>query len=1181
MSVEAPHDVAGAASAPLQRTTLSLSSNWAAPLTYDVLQPHEDGGASATREPVFVGRRELLGSLENAISDPDSRGTYLISGYRGAGKTSLVIEAARRANRRLKSRGHHSLRLVLNSSDVSASLEPAERARTPELRIDARRLLTSLLRALRNRFPEGKARNEADREFARLIARTYEKSEAARYSAKARQVAETSTVRSVETRRSLEIANVLKAVAAVAALSVLGLGGVALLRSSAASIQAACIVLAGVAIISFSTAVHRSRKIAQSTVADTEAEFDNSLHQVESDLKDILDRLAQNKKKVRTLFVLEELDKVDDADGEQLGAVIRYFKNLFTQAPALFFFLTDKEYYDVIDGKMVAARRAGTYAIEHTFFTHRVFVTRPSLDECLDYFKEVLTDPDAGDAVELIRRNAGVRQLPVVKMTPTERFLRVLLFRSQNHLFDLKDEMGGYLEIDDSGPRLVFDEHNMPPEEQVLAAFHFLLEQKATLYRFGGGREYANEILRNCLSSLFADVGSDEPQRVEIVPSSSSDAEHDEANRKVSAQLRRPERTRIAEALDSLIGDLDRGGAIDEHVQSPRGPNERSFSWLPNALTAFAPVPKFEPHEEALREQLLRAIRICGQFGDSGPLRSVVSTSVDADSLASQFQARIEEVRDVSEPLSREDAARRSGQIVRDLAPILTAAHARHQARLVANGWLLSPVGTDGSVQTVTASVESVSVGTLVVYGTDDDRQPLVQGALKSTPPGPVVVVLVDDDPGLTDGQRSSTLARWRAALEPNAAARLVLATMVPLCEGVDRATADQEWGQVTGDEVALGRFWATQGTPSEPSDVGPGLDVGPAWLGIFDHEELRYESLTAAMASWLTQGDPLLAAPVGSGTKLETLSRAFRHAAMASDHPTLLYDPAVSGPIAPLPPDSERRLLEKGRLIPIDPGGPSPPTLSGARQVLTDSIGFLDFTSRGSGEVKMSTLRLSDDVSAVMELADFVADHDLGQAIHLFRTAAERNHHGALRALVSAFVKTGDREAAKEWATRLTATGDWREIKSAADAVARQNDTELAVELYTAAAQAGDTEAMAALVAMPGTSAADSDHWDEELLGKGGAVALHRAAGGLEIREPQRALRFHEAAAKAGDKKSTVEILVRQAASDPNASRANQERLVQLEAWDLLKDAADRLRETDATRAEEIEALLPAPRAQ
>ena len=108
---------------------------------------------------------------------------------------------------------------------------------------------------------------------------------------------------------------------------------------------------------------------------------------MESDLQDILQDL--DKARWRTVIVLEELDKIDDEQGRQLDSVIRYFKNLFTQAPAIFLFITDKQYFDLVQRRINAARRERTYAIEHTFFTHRVFVRRPGLEDCLQFLKEV------------------------------------------------------------------------------------------------------------------------------------------------------------------------------------------------------------------------------------------------------------------------------------------------------------------------------------------------------------------------------------------------------------------------------------------------------------------------------------------------------------------------------------------------------------------------------------------------------------------------------------------------------------------------------------------------------------------------------------------------------------------------------------------------------------------------
>ena len=105
-------------------------------------------------------------------------------------------------------------------------------------------------------------------------------------------------------------------------------------------IHALSIALAGVMVFSWRKSITITKQENSSQNMEREATWDNSLQQIESDLKDILSKLKE--KKFRTIIVLEELDKIDDNRGQQLDAVIRYFKNLFTQAPALFFFLTDK-----------------------------------------------------------------------------------------------------------------------------------------------------------------------------------------------------------------------------------------------------------------------------------------------------------------------------------------------------------------------------------------------------------------------------------------------------------------------------------------------------------------------------------------------------------------------------------------------------------------------------------------------------------------------------------------------------------------------------------------------------------------------------------------------------------------------------------------------------------------------
>ena len=89
---------------------IRIRSDWDTALTYDSL--HEE----PENRPVFVGRDGVIAPLVAEIIEPNKRGTYLISGYRGTGKTSLLIEALSRAKRHLAAKEFRLFPVVLNFS---------------------------------------------------------------------------------------------------------------------------------------------------------------------------------------------------------------------------------------------------------------------------------------------------------------------------------------------------------------------------------------------------------------------------------------------------------------------------------------------------------------------------------------------------------------------------------------------------------------------------------------------------------------------------------------------------------------------------------------------------------------------------------------------------------------------------------------------------------------------------------------------------------------------------------------------------------------------------------------------------------------------------------------------------------------------------------------------------------
>jgi len=620
-----------------------LRNDWDATITYDVLDRPE------TSPGVFVGREDLLRPLEAAVVEADKRGTLLVSGYRGSGKTTLVIEALRRAalafqNMPEKERPH-LLPVVLNVSEVSTSLSSPETV--AKLQIDPRRLLIALLRAFRQRIE----RFASDDPLRRQIDLLYSKATAAAFKLEQSSGQNKESVRQQETGFKIDSAELLKGSLFPAGLISLGLASLGAADTLVDQVVKAIAATGAVGAATAGIALSRTRTTKET---DTEQialryERDNSQQELENDLKDLLQSLRA--KNWRTVIVLEELDKLD-GQGEELDGVIRYFKNLFTQAPALFVFVTDKAYYDRIGRNIRHARRERSYAVEHTFFTHRMFVGRPSTRDCLHFIRELLPD-DAdkrvvgsiyGGTGRWATESFGPRNAQTGPAMPAlSLFVRVLLFRASNHLFDLKAELQRFVRTTEKQPCLNFGPEMFPPEDQMLAKFQDLLADKARTFEIKGGRGYANEVLHDCLGGVFHDLGSAR-QRLEseLLVGETPDG-HD-------GPLEPGERRRVNEAVLSLLDDLARGGALR---RIPAGTTPAAIEWLDKPAEVFSLVRRLEDHEEKFAgelRQLAQRARDLNAFAAGHPL------AAPAEALAQDFAARAAAVSDLDTKVSVDDA---------------------------------------------------------------------------------------------------------------------------------------------------------------------------------------------------------------------------------------------------------------------------------------------------------------------------------------------------------------------------------------------------------------------------------------------------------------------------------------------------------------------------------------------
>jgi len=862
---------------------IPINPQWDASRTYDSVE------GSPSDDLVFVGRKDLLDPLIAAVAQPDKRGTYLVSGYRGTGKTALLIEALRRAGATLGglATGWKLLPLVLNVSEVAASLEVSAREPAAPLKIDPQGLLTALLRTLENRRPAIEA---LPPDLKELIQRTYRKSIASEYTEGVGTRREDTRAAGWESAIGLSSPDAYRFVAAVSGLLVAGLQGLAWLGSGVRALHVVSTALAGVAVLSFSRSRTLGRKLTETTSREVTFKFDKSLHQLETDLKDILAGLHQAGQRV--VVVLEELDKIEDPEGKQLDAVIRYFKNLFTQAPALFFFATDKRYYDLISSKIKQARRQRTYAVEHTFFTHRVFVGHPTTQECLAYLEAVVRDDRAKEVVRRLAL-APARSLPLAEDGDrTAPFFQVLLFRAANHLFDLKNELRRYVRAAGEGSRhgptteICFDESSFPEDEAALAKFQDLVEQKMTAFAFGGGRTYANEMLHDCLYSFFNELGSARMQditeyfpypqagRGAAVPTEAA-ASHTPAgpaSPPPDEQLDTGEVARIEQAVRSMFEDLQRGGAFEtDKTDAATG----RFVWRSGAARSFRFVRRLDKHEEGFVAGLKQLKTLASPLATGGVLSGVAGSATVADAFVARLDARVKQLEEGSESLPLEKAQAETQALQSELNAMTAGAYESHLASVRATyGMAFMLIGTSsqgGGLHLLMGASPDPRItempgegAVLVAQGEgerlEDDVREFIMAA-KSL--GRLGIVHVLNAPAGVPALRAKEKAwqevvpRLKSIYGPGRLDMVV--HVLPLDEGLDLAKVSERWGRRLGLDLTYLGSWALEpGANISPVPILASMDRWSVKLPKEASAAPPSQSLAGALRLWLESSERL-----------------------------------------------------------------------------------------------------------------------------------------------------------------------------------------------------------------------------------------------------------------------------------------------------------------------------------
>ena len=272
-------------------------------------------------------------------------------------------------------------------------------------------------------------------------------------------------------------------------------------------------------------------------------------------------------------------------------------------------------------------------------------------------------------------------------MKPLEQFVRLLLYRSQYHFFDLKTVMRQYVQDDAGRAYLRTDDTTVPRSDRALASFHFLIEQKMRNHCFVG-RDYANESLQNCIFSVFDDLYSLEPQQVSRFYPSEVDGALEPGQRPAADQLDLSQRQAIEKAIDELVDDLALGQAAEVFTSGQPG---AMLTWRKDAPLRFRAVARLTDYEREAQLRVKRMVEVTALFESRGwlsgglPPDLVTGAKEDLTAVVRSFD-------DSRVAPSREQVAKIVIDCEVQTAPLVDELTRRHLERLQSTAGQLTPI---------------------------------------------------------------------------------------------------------------------------------------------------------------------------------------------------------------------------------------------------------------------------------------------------------------------------------------------------------------------------------------------------------------------------------------------------------------------------------------------------------
>jgi KaiC/GvpD/RAD55 family RecA-like ATPase len=362
----------------------------------------------------YGGRTDELNKLVNELLRRP-KGSILVSGYRGVGKTSFIYKALSE----LRKKNNDIIIVMLNAAQLE--IEPYKSDLKSIDKVNPRNILENLIRRLYSTAKD----TDLDSEIKKEINLLYKTAVSAEVNITERYQKQKDFSQTIISQKFLSFSiDSQKSIFAIIGILALIFQYINIFSLDWLNkILPICIaLLAPTFIYTYSNVDRENEVIARN--ADETYRLDNCIGNLEFNLEKIHKDIYQlNNKKI--IYVIDELDKLglENTNPKMVDEILNYLKNFFTLSNAIFIFIGDEKLYDSYDlygEKQTQTNHDTNYRKRnYTYFTSKYFISRPLWSDLNLYLCGILEDTDMIDS-----------ELNIIK--------RALCFEARNDFFDIR-----------------------------------------------------------------------------------------------------------------------------------------------------------------------------------------------------------------------------------------------------------------------------------------------------------------------------------------------------------------------------------------------------------------------------------------------------------------------------------------------------------------------------------------------------------------------------------------------------------------------------------------------------------------------------------------------------------------------------------------------------------------------